>query len=67
MQQQDGPRNYPISEVSKTERQISWYYLYAESKKKWYKWTYVQDRNRLIDIVNKLRVTKGEGEQGGIS
>ena len=27
---------------------------------KWYKWTYLQNRNRLIDIKNKLMVTKGE-------
>ena len=26
----------------------------------WYKWTYVQNRNRLTDIENKLIVTKGE-------
>ena len=28
--------------------------------KKWYKWTYLQNRNRLTDIENKLTVTKGE-------
>ena len=28
--------------------------------KQWYKWTYLQNRNRLTDIENKLRVTKGE-------
>ena len=28
--------------------------------KKWYKWAYLQDRNRLTDIENKLMVTKGD-------
>ena len=35
-------------------------------KKKWYKLTYLQDRNRLTDIENKHTVTKvekGEGEE----
>ena len=41
---------------SDRERQI-WYHLYAESKKK-YKWTYLQDRNRLTDWENKSLVTK---------
>ena len=33
-------------------------------KKKWYKWTYLQNRNRPSDIENKLMVNKGEGEEG---
>ena len=28
--------------------------------KKWYKWLYLQDRNRLTDIENKLVATRGE-------
>ena len=32
--------------------------------KKWYKWTYLQDRNRLTDIENKLMVTKAEVGEG---
>ena len=27
--------------------------------------TYLQNRNRLIDIENKLRVTKGDSKAGG--
>ena len=38
------------------ERQISWYHLYVESKKG----TYLQNRNRLTDIEQKLIITKGE-------
>ena len=35
--------------------------LYIESKKKErYKWTYLQNGNRLRDLENKLMVTKGE-------
>ena len=30
-------------------------------KKKWYKGTYIQNRNRPTDIENKLMATKGEG------
>ena len=36
---------------------IIWYHFYVESKKKWYKWTYLQNRNT---IVKKLTVTEGE-------
>ena len=31
-----------------------------KSKKKLYKWTYLQNKNRLTDLENKLMVTKGE-------
>ena len=27
-------------------------------KKEWYKWTYVQNKSRLIDVENKLMVTE---------
>ena len=53
----DGPRDCHISEVSQTKTNITWYHLYVESKKQ-YKWTYLQNRNRLSDIENKLMVTK---------
>ena len=32
-----------------------------------YKWTYSQNRNRLIDIENKFMVTRGESVGGGIN
>ena len=47
-----------LSEVNQTKTSIIWYYLYMESKK-WHKWTYSQNRNRLTDIENKFMVTKG--------
>ena len=33
-------------------------------KKKGYKWTYLQNRNRFTDIENKFMVTKGKGGEG---
>ena len=38
---------------------IIWHHFYAESKKR--QQTYLQNRNRLTDLENELRVTKGEG------
>ena len=32
--------------------------------KKWYKKTYLQNRNRVTDVKNKLMVTRGKG--GGV-
>ena len=51
-----------LSEVSQRERQISYdtTYMWNLKKKKGYKWTYTQKRNRVTDIENKLMVTKGE-------
>ena len=38
---------------------------YVESNfKKWYKWTYLQDKNRPTDIENKFIVTKAESGEG---
>ena len=39
----------------------------TEKKKKRYKWTYSQNRNRPIDIENKLMATKGGSSGGGIN
>ena len=38
--------------------------LYVEFKKKWYKWTYLQNRKRLTDLENKLKVAEGKGWLG---
>ena len=32
--------------------------------KKWYKWTYLQNRNRVTDVENKLIVTRGRRGEG---
>ena len=48
-----------LNEEGQTEKQISYDIAYmCNLKKKWYKWTYLQSRNRLIDLENKLMVTK---------
>ena len=61
----DGPRDDTKSE---RERQMS-YHLYVESKT-WYKWTYLQNRNRLTDIEKRLVGAKagqvGEGWTGSL-
>ena len=66
----DGPGDYP-TKLSKSdrERQISWYHLYAESKKNdanELTKQNLQNRNRLTDLENEFRVTRGEVWVGGI-
>ena len=52
-----------LNEVkSDRERQISYDTAYMQNLKKWYKWTYLQ--NRLTDLENKFMVTEGKGEGG---
>ena len=53
-----------LSEVSQTEKE-KYYITYMWNLKKKYKRTYLQNRNRLTDIENKLMVTKGEKGGGG--
>ena len=64
-----------LSEVSR-QRQISYDRLYEEyiysnitymwNLEKWYKWTYLQIRNRVTDAKNKLLVTRVK-KRGGVS
>ena len=62
----DGPGHYIKWNKSDRERKMSYDITCMWNvKKKWYKWTYLQSRNRLTDVENKLVVTKGEG--GGIN
>ena len=57
----DGPRGYHTKwSKSDRERQVSCDFPYMWNLKKWYKWTYLQNRNRLTDIEKKLTVTKGK-------
>ena len=61
----DGPRDYHIKwRKPDRESQISYDITYMWIKKNWYKWTYLQNRNRLTDIRNKLMVTRGDS--GGV-
>ena len=58
----DERRDYHIK-WSKSKTDIIWYPLYVESLKKRYKWTYLQNINRLTNI-EKLMVIKGERGEG---
>ena len=53
-----------LSEVRKRKTNTTWYHLYMESKI-WNKWIYLQNRNKLMDMENRVVVTKGEGEGVG--
>ena len=56
----NGPREYYTKwSKSDRERQMSYDITYTWNLKKWYKWTYLQNINRLTDIEKKLEVTKG--------
>ena len=46
--------------LSKQKTNIIQYPLYGESKMKWYKLIYLQNRNRLIDLENEFMVAKGK-------
>ena len=46
-----------IIKWSQRKANMIYYHLHGESKK-WYKWTNLQNRNRLADVENKLMVTK---------
>ena len=61
----DGPRDYHTKwSKSDRERQISYDIIYMWTLKKWCKSTYLQSRNRLIDIENEFMITKGERGRG---
>ena len=44
---------------SDRERQISYDIAYMQTLTKWYKWTYLQNRNRLIDLREWIYGYKG--------
>ena len=61
----DGPRDCHTEwGKSDGDRQISYDIIYMWNLKKWYKWTYLQNRNRVTDVENKLMVTSGDKERG---
>ena len=54
----DGPRNY-LTNWSNSERERQIYDIDPTwNLKRLYKWTYIQNRNRLTDTENKCLVTK---------
>ena len=52
---------------SDRESQVSHDIAYLQNLKKWYKWTYLQNRSWVTDVENKFVVTRGKrwGEQKG--
>ena len=52
-------RDYHI-QLIKTEKDKYHDIAYMWNLKKWYKWTYLKNRNRVRDVDNKLGVTGGE-------
>ena len=56
----DGPRDHHTEwSKSDTERQISYDIAFMWNLKKRYKWTYLQNTNRVTDVENKLMVNRG--------
>ena len=53
-----------LSELSQTENDKYYMYHLDVESKIWYKRTYLQNRNRLTDIEDKLTVTREERERG---
>ena len=49
---------------SDREKQIKYDITYMWNLKEWYESPYLQNRNRLTDVENKLMVIKGEGREG---
>ena len=62
----DGPRDCH-TEWSKSEKDKYMISLICGILKKCYKWTYLQNRNRVTDVRKKLMVTRGEWRVGGIN
>ena len=64
----DGPRvcHTEWSE-SEREKQISCNIAYMWNVEKWYRWTYLQSRNRDTDVENGHMDTGGGGEGGGMN
>ena len=64
----NGPRDYHTKwSKPDRERQMSYNITYTCNLKRWYKWTYLQNRNRLTEFENKLMVTKGKRWGAGIN
>ena len=61
----DATRYYPIKwKVRKRKTNIIWYHLYMKSKI-WHQRIYLQNRDRLTDIENRLVGAKREGTREG--
>ena len=56
-----GEPKYGHIEWSKLDRERKISVIF---KNKWYKWSYLQNRNKLTDLENKLMVTSVGGKVG---
>ena len=61
----NGPRDYH-TKWSKLEKDKLFEKFYMDSKK-WYKWPYLQNRNRFTAIENTIMIIKGENAGKGIN
>ena len=55
------PKIIILSEVRERQMYYNWNLMIPVTNKwtyKWYKWTYLQNRNGLIDTANKFKITK---------
>ena len=57
----DGSRDYHTKWITSEKDKYKCITYMWNLKKKWYKWTYLQNRNRLIDLENELNGCRGEG------
>lgn len=53
-----------LSKISQTEKDkyLMMSHIWTQKEKQTDEWMYIQNRNRLTDIENKLVVTRGESE-----
>ena len=56
----DGPRDRH-TEWNQSEKQIWYINTYIWNLEKWYRWSYLQSRNKNTDVENKPMYTKGKG------
>ena len=60
----DGPRECCTEWTkSEKEKQVSYINAYMWNLAKWYRWTYLQNRNRDTDVENKCMDTKWGWEE----
>ena len=59
----DRPRYYNTVRNQAKKDKYSMISLIFGILKKWYKCSYLQNRNRVTDVENKLKVTTGKGEE----
>ena len=65
----NGPRDSILNEVSLDKKRQMPYDIYHMSilQENWYKWTYLQNRNRVTDVENKRMVIRWENGVRGIN